>query len=156
MELVPSDSIKLEEKELVKNRFVDNLDGTVTDKKTNLMWIKNGRSFDFFSAKTWWDARKKCEEFRLGGYTNWRLPTIEEWTPLIDTHKQSPALVEPNPFKNTVVHMPYWSGTDFVAGVDYTFTKNPVRAYTIMLYSGKVGHQNKDERAFVLPVRSIN
>jgi len=76
---------------------------------------------------------------------------------LIDSHKQSPALVEPNPFKNIIVHMPYWSGTEFVAGLNYTFTKiEPLHAYAVMLYSGKISHQKKAERAFVLPVRSIN
>jgi len=141
-----------------EKRFVDNQDGTVTDTNTNLMWIKDGRRFDFFTAETWWEANKRCEGFRLGGYSNWRLPTITEWIGLIDTTKQSPALVEPNPFKNIVFHMSYWSGTDFLFGIDYSLRRNirSFHAYTVMLYSGKIQHQNKSERSFVWPVRSID
>jgi len=138
-------------------RFADNGDGTVTDRITNLMWLKNGRRLDFVSAVTWWDAVKKSKEIKIAGYDNWRLPTIEEWDSLIDTDHQYPALVEPNPFKNIVTHMPYWSMTEFVYGKDHTCSKVcPLDAYTVMLYSGRINHQKKNLRAFILPVRSID
>ena len=141
-----------------KDRFVDNRDGTITDTRTSLMWIKNGWRLDFVSAAKWTDAMKKCEKFRHGGYDDWRLPKIKEWKTLLDTKKQCPALVEPNPFENMIVHMPYWSETEFVYGKAYTCSKTacPVQAYTVLLYFGKVNHQNKKKRAFILPVRSIN
>jgi len=132
----------------IKGRFIDNRDGTVTDTKTNLMWIKNGWRLDFVSAVTWWEAIKKCETFRLGGHSDWGLPTKEEWNSLIDSTQQCPALVEPNPFENIIVHMPYWSKSDLA--------KYPIQAYTVMLYSGNVNHQNKKDPAFILPVRSID
>ena len=135
---------------------MDNGDGTVTDKVRKLMWIKNGWRIDFFSAVRWKDALKKCEQFKLGGYTNWRLPTIKEWKSLLDTKKESPALVEPNPFENIIVHMPYWSQTAFIVGSEKaSLTKSPSRAYTVMLYYGRINHQNINERAYILPVRSI-
>ena len=138
-------------------RFVDNGDGTVTDRKTNLMWLKNGRRFDFVSAVTWWDAVEKSTKVTIGGYGNWRLPTIEEWHSLIDTDHQHPALVEPNPFKNIVTHMPYWSMTEFVYGKNHTCSKVcPLDAYIVMLYSGRINHQKKNRRAFILPVRSMD
>ncbi|MFC1488898.1 DUF1566 domain-containing protein [Thermodesulfobacteriota bacterium] len=138
-------------------RFSDNGDGTVTDRTTNLMWLKNGRRLDFVSAVTWRDAVKKSKEINIAGYDNWRLPTIEEWNSLIDTDHQHPALVEPNPFKNIVTHMPYWSMTEFVYGKDHTCGKVcPLDAYTVMLYSGRINHQKKNLRAFILPVRSID
>ena len=141
-----------------EERFVDNGDGTVTDRMTNLMWIKNGWRIDFVSAVKWNEARKKCEDFREGGYDNWRLPSIQEWKTLLDTEKECPALTEPNPFENIIVHMPYWSDTEFVYGLEFTCAKTPcpVHAYTVMLYFGRVNHQNKAKRAFILPVRSIN
>ncbi len=141
-----------------KDRFLDNRDGTITDTLTSLMWIKNGWRLDFVSAAQWPDAMKKCGEFRHGGYDDWRLPTIKEWKTLLDTKKQCPALVEPNPFENMIVHMPYWSETEFVYGKEYTCSDTvcPIHAYTVLLYFGKVNHQNKKKRAFILPVRSIN
>lgn len=142
---------------LKKERFVDNRDGTVTDSATNLMWVKNGWRIDFVSAMKWQEAVKKVEAFRHRGYTDWRLPTIKEWKSLIDPKKEFPALVEPNPFENIIVHMPYWSKTEFNYGHEDTgMTKNLIRAYTVMLYYGRVNHRNKSNRAFVLPVRSVN
>lgn len=140
-----------------KSRFIDNMDGTVTDKTTNLMWIKNGWRLDFFSAATWAEANKKCEKFKLGGYGNWRLPTKEEWRSIIDDDKKNPALVEPNPFVNIIGHMPYWTQTEFTYSREHTKSKKgPLDTYTVLLYSGTINHQKKSQRAFVLPVRSLN
>lgn len=54
--------------------FVDNGDGTVTDKKTKLMWQKgdNGEEVIFDKAKEY------CGTLELGGYIDWRLPKVEE------------------------------------------------------------------------------
>jgi hypothetical protein len=139
-----------------QDRFVDNHDGTITDTATNLMWIQNGWRLEFFSAVTWYDAIKKCNTFRYAGYTNWRLPTTEEWKSLIDTNNQNPALVEPNPFVNIIAHMPYWTQTEYTYGQDYTCINTcPIRSYSVMLYSGAILHQNKSDLALVLPVRSL-
>lgn len=144
-------------KMLAIGRFTDNRDGTVTDTKTNLMWIKNGWRLDFFSAETWNEATKKCENFQHGGYDNWRLPTIEEWRSLIDRQNENPALVEPNPFVNIIGHMPYWTQTEFTYDRNHTCNKTcPLDRYTVMLYSGTINHQKKSARAFIMPVRSIN
>ena len=140
-----------------QNRFVDNHDGTITDTATNLMWIKNGWRLEFLSAVTWYDAIKKCNDFRRAGYNNWRLPTNEEWKSLIDTNNQNPALIEPNPFVNIIAHMPYWSQTEYTYGPDFTCINIcPIKSYSVMLYSGAILHQNKSDLALVLPVRSVD
>lgn len=140
-----------------KQRFVDNGDGTITDRKTNLMWIKNGRRMEFISAQTWWDAIQKSTDMKVGGYDNWRLPTLAEWISLIDTRREAPALVASSPFENIVTHMPYWTMTEFIYGKDHTCSKEcPLETYTVILYHGNVGHQKKTARAFILPVRSID
>ena len=137
-----------------KERFIDNGDGTVTDTKTNLMWVKNGWRMDFFSAVDWRKAKEKCESFKHRGYTDWRLPTLKEWKSLMDKNNEYPALIEPNPFENIIVHMPYWSNTEYNSS-QITTVKNPNRAYTVMLYYGRVVHQNVGKLAFVMPVRSL-
>ena len=139
-----------------RNRFVDNNDGTVTDSKTNLMWLKNGWRLNFLSAVTWWQAVDKCNNFNQGGHNNWRLPSIEEWLSLIDIRNQNPALIEPNPFQNVISHMPYWSNSEFIYGTEKRFNQESSFTYTVILYSGKVNHQNKKDRAFVMPVRLID
>ena len=65
------------------NAFVDNGDGTVTDKVTGLMWQKAGSPSDMkFDS-----AVKYVEELnssRFGGYGDWRLPTMEELYSLME------------------------------------------------------------------------
>ncbi|MEW6672888.1 MAG: DUF1566 domain-containing protein [Thermodesulfobacteriota bacterium] len=136
-------------------RFVDNQDGTITDTRTDLMWVKNGWRLDFVSALTWQEAVEKCKNFNLGGHADWRLSSVDEWKTLIDTARQAPALVEPNPFENIIIHMPYWSQTDFAVSGNLSVRPDApsARAYTVMLYTGGIHHQKKSERAFVLPVR---
>lgn len=137
-------------------RFVDNHDGTVTDTQTDLMWIRNGWRLDFVSAVTWQEAIEKCKNFRVGGYSDWRLSTVDEWKTLIDTNNRAPALVEPNPFENIIVHMPYWSHSEFFPV--NTLSVRPalsMRAFTVMLYTGEIHNQKKTDRAFVMPVRTI-
>lgn len=128
-------------------RFADNGDGTVTDRENGLMWVKNGWRIDFFSALTWPEAMTECERFGFAGHSDWRLPTLAQWRSILDTAHECPALAEPNPFENIIVHMPYWSAS--------SVKTVPVKAYTVTLYDGTVSHQQKSARAFVLPVRIL-
>ncbi|MCP3953697.1 MAG: DUF1566 domain-containing protein [Desulfobacterales bacterium] len=138
------------------DRFIDNGDGTVTDQKTGLMWIKNGWQIEFIAAVPWHKAMEKCADFRAGNHTDWRLPTVEEWRSLVDRSVSYPALVEPNPFKNIITHMPYWSRTEYAYGEKpVTGSAGTRDSYTVMLYSGSFNHQRKTERAFILPVRNV-
>ncbi len=60
--------------------FIAYSDGTVLDKRTNLMWAAkdNGVSIN------WQDANRYCETYRGGGYNNWRMPTQDELAKLYD------------------------------------------------------------------------
>lgn len=128
-------------------RFVDNGDGTVTDTRTGLMWVKNGWRIDFVSARNWDAAAEGCRAFRHGGYADWRLPDLDEWRTIIDDRHEFPALVEPNPFENMIVHQPYWTAS--------AVARSPVLAYTVLLYHGSVHRQMKRDLAFVMPVRTM-
>ena len=148
------DAVSADDFLIETGRFVDNRDGTVTDTKTNLMWVKNGWRFDFFSAAKWEDALEKCKSFKLGGYSDWRLPTVKEWKTILDRNKEYPALIEPNPFENIISHMPYWSQTEY-RPKQVSSASSVSRAYTVMLYYGKINQQSINERAFIMPVRSL-
>ena len=53
--------------------YTDNLDGTVTDNVTGLMWEQDmGSKISYDAAFT------KAASSNLGGYTDWRVPTIKE------------------------------------------------------------------------------
>lgn len=154
--LPKADTVRTSKKPEHGKRFIGRADDAVIDRETNLMWIKNGWRLEFFSAVTWWDAVEKCKNFRHGGYTNWRLPTLKEWESIISVKNECPALIEPNLFENIITHMPYWIGTDFIYSPGQNSDSGKaVRAYTVMLYYGRFSHQNKNIKAFILPVRSI-
>jgi Protein of unknown function (DUF1566) len=58
--------------------FTDNGDGTVTDRKTGLMWQKD----DDGQEKKWADAGPYCARLSLGKHSDWRLPGMEDLVPL--------------------------------------------------------------------------
>ena len=68
------------------SRFIDNGNGPVTDTKTGLMWARrdNGENIN------WAEAKAYCENYRGGGYTNWRMPTENELAGLYDKSKSRP------------------------------------------------------------------
>ena len=53
---------------------------TVVDTSTNLMWAAK----DNVSNINWADAKSYCENYRGGGYTDWRMPTLDELTGLYE------------------------------------------------------------------------
>ena len=66
----------------LNNDFVDNGNGTVTDRTTGLMWQKDGST----DGMTWRDAKEyvnKLNTEKLAGQSDWRLPTIEELASLM-------------------------------------------------------------------------
>lgn len=67
----------------VEDRFIARADGTVLDKYTNLMWaaMDNGEDVN------WQAASRYCENYRAGGYTDWRMPTRDELAGLYDSEK---------------------------------------------------------------------
>jgi len=68
------------------NDFVDNGDGTITDRATGLMWQKSGSS----KARTCPRSRilvKRLNKGSFAGYSDWRLPTIEELFSLVEREK---------------------------------------------------------------------
>ncbi len=74
--------------EYIENDYHDNRDGTVTDRATGLTWQKSGSSD--------WLTYKKAKEYvdnlnrdGFAGYTDWRLPTIEELCSLLEPEKKN-------------------------------------------------------------------
>lgn len=64
-------------------QFTAYQDGTVVDTKTNLMWTAR----DNGAALSWPGAKTYATGARVGGYTDWRLPTSSEIAALFDKSK---------------------------------------------------------------------
>jgi tetratricopeptide (TPR) repeat protein len=63
------------------DRFIAYDNGTVLDTKTNLMWAAKDNGKDI----NWEGAKKYCESYRGGGYSDWRMPAIAELKGLFKT-----------------------------------------------------------------------
>ena len=64
-------------------RFIAYDNGTVLDTRTGLTWASRDNGSDIH----WTDAKSYCDNYRGGGYTDWRLPTEDELAGLYDKSK---------------------------------------------------------------------
>ncbi|MEI7673014.1 MAG: DUF1566 domain-containing protein, partial [Deltaproteobacteria bacterium] len=64
-------------------RFTAYEDGTILDTRTGLMWAAK----DNGSNINWGNAKSYCDNYRGGGYTDWRMPTQDELAGLYDAAK---------------------------------------------------------------------
>lgn len=69
------------------NKFVDNGNGTISDKATGLMWSKddNGKGVE------WSDAIKYAESSKQAGHKDWRLPNVKELQSIVD-YRYAPSI----------------------------------------------------------------
>ena len=97
-------------------RFTDNKNGTVTDKLSGLIWLKDANCF--VVKKNWDEALTAAATVANGtcGLTDgskpgdWRLPNVRELQSLIDYGRAGPALPDNYPFTNVQPYF-YWSST---------------------------------------------
>lgn len=140
---------KVSSKMTIKDRFIDNNDGTVTDQTTGLVWLKN---LSGLYEQTWNSACRVCGEIHSGDFGlsdgskkgDWRLPTIDELNSLIDRAQADPALPKDHFFEN-IQSFFYWSST--------TYASYPVFAWVGQLYDGDVSANDKTSTYYVWPVR---
>lgn len=78
-----SEAAIAEESQKERFRVVDN--SLVVDAYTGLMWSlqDNGKDIDWYEAKTF------CENYSAGGYSDWRLPDIDELATLYTGDKSN-------------------------------------------------------------------
>jgi hypothetical protein len=140
-------------------RFVDNGNGTVTDKLTGLVWL---RLANCFTSRTWVQALSDASALASGacGLTDgsaagsWRLPSVSELHSMVAYGYANPALsnaagtgrwTEGDPFSG--VHASYWSSTSYAYA--------PTYAYYESLYDGVLTATTKATGLGVWPVRGV-
>ncbi|CAN2042378.1 hypothetical protein GMMP15_790006 [Candidatus Magnetomoraceae bacterium gMMP-15] len=77
-----------------KNNFKDNGNYTITDRATGLMWQKAG-SPDMMPWSEVHEYIKKLNQKKYAGYSDWRLPSLEEVSSLIKPHKTNGVYIDP-------------------------------------------------------------
>lgn len=90
-------------------RIVD--ETMVIDSQNGLMWAlrDNGEDID------WYGAKKYCEDFSAGGYTDWRMPDIEELADLYSgngSNEEGYAIAGPFQITDCCI----WSSYDTMGG----------------------------------------
>ena len=147
------------------HNYLNNLDGTVTDLDTGLMWTQVPGP-----AVSWTEALAYAENLTLAGFVDWRLPNIKELQSLVDytlaTATTATAAVAP---VNRVLFPPattpaaaYWSSTslrgagtstsawliEFGVNTSVPATAGPPRGA-----QGIVSYETRDQRHPVFAVR---
>ena len=128
-------------KHYIQNDYVDNGDGTITDRATGLMWQQSGTDQEV----PWDDAKTYVNELnhsRFAGYSDWRLPTIPELMSLLEpTEKNDYSYIDPA-FDNKQLYC--WSADSLL----------PAGSACLVLFGlGEVYWPNHDYLNYVRAVR---
>jgi hypothetical protein len=120
--------------------YTDNGDGTVVDNVTKLVWQQQ----DDEQARNWEGANDYCEALTLSGFTDWRLPTVQELTSLVNFGASKPS-IDQTAFPGTQPTW-YWSST--------TNASISANAWDVNFYSGAINYyDDKSVFNYVLCVR---
>ncbi|NLS12498.1 DUF1566 domain-containing protein [Vibrio sp. SM6] len=116
--------------------YVDNKDGTVTEKVTNRMWQQK---IDY-QRRDWYDSIQYCEDLDYAGYSDWRLPNMREALSIVNFNKTSPAIDEEF-FPDTPIKYYFWTSSSDVGGIE--------------MWSEPLGPRKKDKTAAELDLRHM-
>ena len=119
----------------------DNSTQIVTDTVSHLQWQDDEDAKNI--TKTWQEAIDYCEGISPGGYTDWRLPNINELKSIVDSSKTNPAVV--TGFQNIYDIDNYWSSTTYEGFKD--------DAWIVNFNYGYVSSNGKDVTIHVRCVR---
>ena len=101
------------QKGITPNYARDTTKKIVTDTITGLQWQDDAEAKTL--TKNWNEAQAYCQALTLGGYSDWRLPVIDELMYVADRSKRDPAI---NPAFQNARSEDYWSATSTVGDED--------------------------------------
>ncbi len=138
-------------------RYTDNGNGTVTDNKTGLIWLKNANAF---GRQNWKSAMESVAELAHGQYGlsddskpgMWRLPTEKEWKAMVNNKYEKPAL-------SNATGTEQWQDGDAFLNVQMSYYWSTADeeltsfAWYVYLYYGYVDITEKSNYNYVWAVR---
>ena len=142
-------------------RFTDNGNGTVTDRLTGLVWLKDGICVKFWGSdsatvnpRPWAQAVQSANLLAAGSCGlndgskagDWRLPNRKELDTLIDLGQSNPALPEGWPLGDSVLGVFYWTSTTVAPPLS-------TNAWAFNVFNGLVFYTAKTDELHVRPVR---
>ncbi len=125
----------------VLSQFANNLDGTITDNLTNLVWQK----IPYADSLTWENALIYADSLTLAGYLDWRLPNIKELQSINDESKINPSI---DTIFKVINNKKYWSGT--------SLPNHTTQAWYLNSQYGITTYDEKIRRDLVLCVRGTS
>lgn len=114
----------------------------VTDRLTGLMWMQAPDNV----ARTWVDALTHAEGLTLCGFSDWRLPNVNELESLVNLGVTNQATALNAAGFGSVQVGVYWSST--------SQTGSPALAWYVSMFDGNVNEFAKTSAYFVWPVRA--
>ncbi len=121
---------------------VDGTGNCVTDNLTGLMWVKGPDS----TKRTWQEALDYANGLTLCGYSDWRLPNVNELESLINAEQSDNATWLNNQgFSNVQSSNWYWSSTT---------PASQTSAACVGMWSGRESAYYKTDSYYVWPVRA--
>jgi len=119
---------------------------TVVDKKNNLIWQDHVHNVKVIVTHE--HAIEYCEKLIQSGSSSWRVPTVEEYSYIIDKSRVKEELMINKAFYH-VKQDDYWAA-------DRTWIRNFGRyAYYVFLKSGAIYYQNRTYPKYIRCVRDI-
>lgn len=102
----------------------------------------------YTGAKSWMDALAYCENSTHAGFSDWRLPNINELLSLVNFKKENPASNFPYA-GNNFRYDAWWSSTTQDVNTSYA-----IYALSANIFTGEISNVKKYEQARVICVRS--
>ena len=120
----------------------------VTDNLPGLMWAKNANLPK--GGITWQEALDYAKGLNLCGYSDWRLPNVNELESLFHAgQEESTTWLKTRGFANVQSAFPYWSSSSVASSPNHAWVVSISYGYVDV---GCLG--GKGDRYFVWPVRS--
>ncbi len=127
--------------------FTDNKDGTVTHKRTGLVWQRCavGQTWTGSACSGTADTYSYDQAIALtstfAGHSDWRVPNANELASIVKYGPDRPSV---NQDQFPIKYSALWSSSPYVGNIDY--------AWIVLFSSGYVNHYNRD---YSLPVRLV-
>jgi len=101
------------EKPKPRLKLRDNGDGTVTDLKTGLIWARTDSYADLKHCLNFYDSLQYVESSSVGGYADWRLPSIAELATLYDNAIENVIAFDHDPESPMSLHSIFTDGAAY-------------------------------------------
>ena len=142
MQAIKSILAKSKNKKTGKKRFIDNGDGTATDKVTGLTWLIDDAVFCGENGLPWEEAIKKAAKWKYAGHKDWRVPGYHELVSLVTFDGKDGLMDKVFEGHRTGYS---WTSQDYVP--------NTANAMIVGFTNGSVTDASKTGAYYVRPVR---